>query len=79
MENASEIVPLKTAGQADWLLETFFEERLKTNNTDGRCLKCNLCYNNVVTRVLAKFVIIIALCNKIVALCNNTGRILKEP
>ena len=78
-ENAWEmcqIVPLKTVGQADWLAETFFKVRLKTNNTDGKCLKCNLRYRNVVTRVLSHFVIIVALCNKIVALSNNTCRIL---
>ena len=63
-----QIVPLKTTGQADWLSETFFKVRLKTNNTDGKCLKWNLRYNNVACSV--------ALCNKIVALYNNTGRIL---
>ena len=35
--------------QADWLSETFSIVRLKTNNTDGKCLKWNLRYNNVVT------------------------------
>ena len=44
-----QIVPLKTTGQADRLSETFFKERLKTNKTDGKCLKWNLRYNNVVT------------------------------
>ena len=63
-----QIVLLKTTGQADWLSETFFKVRLKTNNTDGKCLKWNLRYNNVACSV--------ALCNKIVALYNNTGRIL---
>ena len=52
-----QIVPLKTTGQPDWLSETFFKVRLKTNNTDGKCLKWNLRYNNVVTRVLSHFVI----------------------
>ena len=42
MKNLSEIVPLKTTGQADWLSDTFFKARLKTNNSDGKCLKCNL-------------------------------------
>ena len=63
-----QIVTLKTTGQADMLSETFFMVRLKTNNTDGKCLKWNLRYNNVACSV--------ALCNKIVALYNNTGRIL---
>ena len=45
------LVLLKTYWQADWLSEKFFKVCFKTNNTKAKCLKCNLCYNNVVTRV----------------------------
>ena len=79
------LVLLKTYWQADWLSQKFFKVCLKTNNTDGKCLKCNLCYDNVVTRVQSHFcnnkivhivIPLAALCNKqAVAICNNTCRI----
>ena len=49
------LVLLKTYGQADWLSETFFKVCFITNNTKAKCLKCDLCYNNVVTRVQCFF------------------------
>ena len=65
------LVLLKTYWQADWLSQKFFKVCLNTNNTDGKCLKCNLFYNSVVTRVQSHF------CNnKIVAHCNTTCRTL---
>ena len=66
------LVLLKTYWQADWLSEKFFKVCFKTNNTDGKCLKCNLCYNKVVTRVQSHLFLI----KKIVAHCNTTCRTL---